>query len=108
MRASPQSQCIQILVCAETVEDTHELRLEFELPDLRAHHDTARPAAFLAHLLGHEGPGSACALLRRRGWLLELVADGSAGDPRAVHLFQLRCKLTPEGYRQCIHSLRAG
>lgn len=57
------------------------------------------PATYLAHFLGHEGPGSICANLKKRGWLLDLSA-GSGSRNRSVVPFTIEGKLTKEGYRK--------
>jgi hypothetical protein len=37
------------------------------------------PTSYLSHLLGHEGAGSAFALLKAKGWATALVAGGYRG-----------------------------
>ncbi|TFY68977.1 hypothetical protein EVJ58_g698 [Rhodofomes roseus] len=56
------------IVYIKTVKDTTALTLKFMLPDQQAHF-RSKPARVLAHLVGHEGPGSVCAYLRRKGWV---------------------------------------
>ncbi|KAI8985011.1 LuxS/MPP-like metallohydrolase [Trametes punicea] len=75
------------VVFIQTVKDYHAFSLSFQLPDLRQHYST-KPASFLAHFLGHEGPGSICAYLKKKGWLLDLNA-GPSGSSRGVQLFKL-------------------
>ncbi len=87
-----------MLIFVQTVKDYHAFSVQFELPDLRDNYDS-KPTSFLAHFLGHEGRGSICAYLKRRGWLLDLSA-GDSGEPRAVHLFKIEGTLTLEGYRE--------
>ncbi|KAI0718393.1 LuxS/MPP-like metallohydrolase [Cerioporus squamosus] len=90
----PEQQGVMIFI--QTVKDYHAFSVQFEMPDIREHFDS-KPTSFLAHFLGHEGRGSICAYLKRRGWLLDLSA-GDSGDPRAVHLFKIEGTLTLEGY----------
>ncbi|RPD65209.1 LuxS/MPP-like metallohydrolase [Lentinus tigrinus ALCF2SS1-6] len=85
--------------------DTACMPDHFELPDIRDQYDS-KPTSFLAHFLGHEGRGSICALLKKRGWLLDLSA-GDSGDPRAVHLFKIEGTLTLEGYLHYAEVLKA-
>ncbi|KAI0763999.1 LuxS/MPP-like metallohydrolase [Trametes elegans] len=80
----------------ETVKDYHTFSLSFPLPDLREQYGK-KPASFLAHFLGHEGPGSVCAYLKKKGWLLSLSA-GPSGSSRAPQFFQLQGRLTVDGY----------
>ena len=81
------------------MKDYHAFSLSFQLPDLREHYAT-KPASFLAHSLGHEGPGSICAYLKRRGWLLDISA-GVSGTSRSVQFFKISGRLTLEGYCEC-------
>ncbi|KAI0634940.1 LuxS/MPP-like metallohydrolase [Trametes polyzona] len=84
------------VIFVQTVKDYYGLSLSFQLPDLREHF-TSKPADFLAHFLGHEGPGSIYTCLKKAGWLLELSA-GASGSSRGVQFFKVGCKLTAEGY----------
>ncbi|KAH9896624.1 LuxS/MPP-like metallohydrolase [Cubamyces lactineus] len=84
------------VVFVQTVKDYHAFSLSFQLPDLREHYAT-KPASFLAHFLGHEGPGSICAYLKKRGWLLDISA-GVSGTSRSVQFFKISGRLTLEGY----------
>ncbi|KAI0658946.1 LuxS/MPP-like metallohydrolase [Cubamyces menziesii] len=84
------------VVFVQTVKDYHAFSLTFQLPDLREHYAT-KPASYLAHFLGHEGPGSICAYLKKRGWLLDISA-GVSGSSRSVQFFEISGRLTLEGY----------
>ncbi|TBU47821.1 LuxS/MPP-like metallohydrolase [Dichomitus squalens] len=84
------------IVIVQTVKDVHAFSLQFGLPDLRQH-VTSKPAAFLAHFLGHEGVGSVCAYLKKQGWLLNLSAFTS-GHTRGPQTFNVDGTLTLEGY----------
>ncbi|KAH9915085.1 LuxS/MPP-like metallohydrolase [Fomitopsis serialis] len=79
------------VIYIKTVKDTTALTLKFPLPDQWPHY-RSKPARVLAHLLGHEGPGSVCAYLRRKGEL-----GVSTGNP-SVQFLQVKCHLTREGY----------
>ncbi|KAI0345483.1 LuxS/MPP-like metallohydrolase [Trametopsis cervina] len=80
----------------KTIKDYHELKIVFHIPDQTTLYRT-RPSSFLAHFLGHEGPGSVFALLKKRGWLLDISASTSSGN-RSVHTFTVAGSLTREGY----------
>ncbi|KAI9058078.1 LuxS/MPP-like metallohydrolase [Trametes sanguinea] len=80
----------------QTVKDYYAVKLSFQLPDLREYYAT-KPASFLAHFLGHEGPGSVCAYLKEKGWILDLSA-GPSGRSREPQFFNVRGRLTLEGY----------
>ncbi|KAI0819462.1 LuxS/MPP-like metallohydrolase [Trametes gibbosa] len=84
------------IVFIETVKDSYGFSLTFPLPDLRAHYAT-KPASFIAHFLGHEGPGSVCAHLKNKGWLLNLSA-GASRNAYGIESFKISGQLTLKGY----------
>ena len=90
----------QVTIFVQTIKDYHAFSVQFELPDIREHY-ASKPTSFLAHFFGHEGRGSICAYLKKRGWLLDLSASDS-GDPRSVQLFKVEGTLTLEGYREAL------
>ncbi|KAI0330109.1 LuxS/MPP-like metallohydrolase [Cubamyces sp. BRFM 1775] len=93
------------VVFVQTVKDYHAFSLTFQLPDLREHYAT-KPAYFLTHFLGHESPGSICAYLKKRGWLLNISA-GVSGTSRSVQFFKISGRLTLEGYLHYRDVIRA-
>ena len=88
----------QTVVFIKTVKDHHAFRLTFQIPDQAPLYKT-RPAVFVGHFVGHEGPGSVCAYLKKKGWLVDLSA-GSSTDNRSVPTFNISGTLTKEGYRK--------
>ena len=64
-------------------------------PPLRAAWRT-KPAAYLGHLLGHEGPGSLLSALAARGWATALWA-GETEDASCFALFEVGIELSPAG-----------
>ncbi|CDO75620.1 hypothetical protein BN946_scf184840.g3 [Trametes cinnabarina] len=93
------------ILFVQTVKDYYALKLSFQLPDLREHY-TSKPASFLAHFLGHEGPGSVCAHLKKKGWILDLGA-GPSGRSREPQFFNMQARLTLDGYTRYQDVLRA-
>ncbi|KAH9855602.1 LuxS/MPP-like metallohydrolase [Lenzites betulinus] len=79
-----------------TVKDNYAFSVTFPLPDLRAQYAT-KPADFIAHFLGHEGPGSVCAHLKKKGWLLNLSA-GASRNAYGIEFFKISGQLTLDGY----------
>ncbi|EJC99255.1 uncharacterized protein FOMMEDRAFT_170573 [Fomitiporia mediterranea MF3/22] len=55
-----------------------------------------KPAYYVVHLLGHEGPSSLHAYLKNKGWLLRLVAGQATYGP-GISLLKLTLDLTKEG-----------
>ncbi|KAI0812746.1 LuxS/MPP-like metallohydrolase [Irpex lacteus] len=84
------------IVFVRTVKEYYEFALVFQIEDQAPLYRT-RPASFLAHLLGYEGPGSMHSYLRRRGWILELKVDVGANNP-SVTPFTISGRLTRKGY----------
>ncbi|KAI0674093.1 LuxS/MPP-like metallohydrolase [Trametes maxima] len=84
------------LTFVQTVKDYYAFDVSFQLPDMRTHYQS-KPGSFLSHLLGHEGPGSVCTYLKKKGWLLSLSA-GSWGSSRGAQFFKVHGRLTVEGY----------
>lgn len=74
------------------------LSLKFILPDQLQHY-RSKPARVLAHLLGHEGPRSVCAHLRRKGWVdHRAVSTAAVSENPSVQYLRITCYLTREGY----------
>jgi secreted Zn-dependent insulinase-like peptidase len=60
------------------VREGHVLQLDWDIPPTDRLYREA-PSNYLSHLLGHEGEGSAFALLKARGWASSLSA-GESGN----------------------------
>ncbi|KAI0077374.1 LuxS/MPP-like metallohydrolase [Panus rudis PR-1116 ss-1] len=84
------------IVFAQTVKDYQAFSISFIIPDQR-HNFATQPASLIAHFIGHEGPGSVCAYLKKKGWLIDIAAY-SSGRKREVQVFYVGGKLTREGY----------
>jgi insulysin len=57
-----------------------------------------KPGKFLAHFMGHEGPGSLHSYLKSKGWLTGLSA-GPQGLGRGFAMFKITIHLTDDGFR---------
>jgi insulysin len=84
------------MVFVKTVKDYHEFKVTFQIENQAPLYRT-RPASFIAHFLGHEGPGSVYSYLKNRGWLLSISAGATSNNPN-VTPFVIEGKLTREGY----------
>jgi insulysin len=58
-----------------------------------------KPASFIAHLLGHEGPGSLLSYLKKKGWVTMLSA-GPQNLARGFAMFKATIHLTQDGFRE--------
>ncbi|MEM7408116.1 MAG: insulinase family protein [Pseudomonadota bacterium] len=72
--------------------------LTFPMPDMLAHY-RAKPSGYVAHLLGHEGPGSLLSWLRREGLANSLSAGSGLAHP-GFSSFRVRVGLTVKGLAQ--------
>ena len=61
----------------------------------------SQPSGYLAHLIGHEGPGSVLSELKRLGWSNSLAAGSDAGA-RGYESFIVSVDLTEEGLGMCL------
>jgi len=75
--------------------DTRSLEITFTYPD-EEELFMYQPSRYCSHLIGHEGPGSILALLRRKGWVHSLVA-GSEPTCNDAAFFKISTKLTEDG-----------
>jgi hypothetical protein len=56
-----------------------------------------KPARFIAHLIGHEGPGSLCSHLKNKGWITGIRSE-SQELGRGFAIFRITCQLTRDGF----------
>ncbi len=77
------------------IKEQRSLTLTFPIPPVERYW-REKPTALIAHLLGHEGPGSLLAALKRAGWADALHAGLGFDHPSAA-TFEVTIKLTPEG-----------
>lgn len=84
------------IIFIKTVKDYYSLTLTFMIPDQRPHLDT-QPAFMISHFLGHEGPGSVYAYLKKKNWLISISAGAEWRNP-SVQQLKVSVRLTKEGY----------
>lgn len=83
---------------AKPVMDSRELSLVF--PCLNEEDMfTSPPSRYIAHLVGHEGPGSIMAYIKGKGWANSLSAGGYDICPGSPSLFDVTVRLTEEGLK---------
>ncbi len=56
-----------------------------------------QPGNFVAHFVGHEGPGSLHSYLKNKGWVTEL-SSGPQPLARGFAMFKVTMHLTNEGF----------
>lgn len=71
------------------------LEVAIPIPDLHHLYDV-KPFHFLAHFLGHEGPGSLLSYLKTQGWVNSLRA-GPSHEASGFGFFKTNVELTPDG-----------
>ena len=82
-----------------SVRDYHEILVTFQFPCLNEAYG-AKADEYIAHLVGHEGPGSLLSALKKRGWVNDLEAGiGETGYDRctAAYIFDVQMRLTDAG-----------
>ncbi|KZT12293.1 LuxS/MPP-like metallohydrolase [Laetiporus sulphureus 93-53] len=84
------------IIFIKTVKDYYGFSLTFLIPDQRPHYKV-QPAAVVTHFLGHEGPGSVCAYLKRKAWIFSLTASLNSRNS-SVQYLKVEGRLTKDGY----------
>jgi insulysin len=77
------------------VKDIRILCLTFPIPEQSKYYKSM-PSRYLSNLLGHEGPSSILAVLKKRGWSSKLSC-GRRIEARGVELFEIDVDLTRKG-----------
>ena len=90
---------LQKVVFAKPVMDSRHLKIVFPFADEEKLFDE-QPGRYLAHLIGHEGPGSILAYTKAKGWVNSLSAGSTDVCPGSPGMFTISLSLTPEGLRQ--------
>jgi insulysin len=85
-------------VFTKPVMDIRSLRIHFEWPDEDEYYES-HPAQYVSHLIGHEGPGSILAYLKKKGWANGLSAGADPVCPGGA-LMRVDIRLTEEGLKQ--------
>lgn len=79
------------------IKEGSVLTLAWPIPASEPHY-RCTPTSLLSHLLGHEGSGSAFALLKERRWASALSAGESGAGCSAGGIFYCRIELTEAGH----------
>lgn len=82
----------------KTIADFYAIEISFPLP-YQAPYWRVKPAGFLSHFVGHEGPGSLYAYLKNKGWVTGLSA-GEQDLGRGFEMFKMTAHLTKDGFRE--------
>lgn len=84
-------------IFAKPVMDSRTLEITFPFEDEEDMYET-QPSRYLAHLIGHEGPGSILAYIKAKGWANGLSAGPSTSSPGTA-FFEVSIRLTEEGLK---------
>ncbi|KAF7722305.1 Insulinase (Peptidase M16) [Apophysomyces ossiformis] len=90
---SPSELMTQIFI--KSIKDNRTIDITFPFPD-QTPYFKSRPAHYISHLIGHEGPGSILSHLKRKGWATSLSA-GSYDGGIGFAFFHVNIDLTEEG-----------
>jgi hypothetical protein len=84
------------MVAVQTIMSFHAIEVSFPLSYQPARWKY-KPANFLAHFVGHEGPGSLHSYLKQKGWLTSL-SSGPQNLAREFAMFKATLHLTQDGF----------
>lgn len=90
-RAEDLQKCIKVL----PVKDVRNLIIKFPIADYTNDYKCS-PGRYLAHLIGHEGPGSLLSSLKSLSWASELSA-GPGGGAKGYDFFGIYIEVTQLG-----------
>ncbi|CAB4379202.1 unnamed protein product [Rhizophagus irregularis] len=82
-------------ILAKPVKDNHTLAVYIPIPSLRENYKT-KAAYYAAHLINHEGTGSICSLLKKKGWITSIYA-GPEEISVDFHMMTMNVYLTEDG-----------
>ncbi|KXN92195.1 Insulin-degrading enzyme [Leucoagaricus sp. SymC.cos] len=85
------------LVSVQTIMDFHALEISFPL-EYQPPFWRYKPASFISHFVGHEGPGSLHSYLKAKGWITSL-SSGPQNLARAFAMFKITVHLTEKGFK---------
>ncbi|KAJ8522379.1 hypothetical protein ONZ45_g1033 [Pleurotus djamor] len=85
------------LVSVQTIMSFHAVEISFPL-EYQPPHWRHKPANFISHLVGHEGPGSLHSYLKGKGWITALSC-GPQNLARGFAMFKVTIHLTEEGFQ---------
>lgn len=84
-------------VFAKPVMDQKKVEINFPFLDEETMFET-QPNRYIAHLIGHEGPGSILAYIKAKGWANALSAGSSTVCPGSA-FFEISIRLTDDGLK---------
>ncbi|KAG9014054.1 Insulinase (Peptidase M16) [Tulasnella sp. JGI-2019a] len=93
-----------IIAYAKTVMDFSAIEMNWCIP-WQTPEWRVKPASFVTHFLGHEGPGSLHSYLKNKGWITYLSAGPSTGGP-GFDWMKCTIVLTPEGFENHLKVIR--
>lgn len=81
----------------------HAIEMSFPLP-YQAPNWKHKPADLLSHFVGHEGPGSLHAYLKKKGWITSL-SSGPQNLARGFAMFKVTVYLTLDGFSEFLQDI---
>ena len=91
LEAGEQPRLLEV----KALRDKRNLQLTFPIPSTEADYRN-KPLGYLAHLIGHEGPGSLHAVLKEAG-LIDTLSAGQSLDTGDQAMMNISMSVTPEG-----------
>ncbi|KAF7458367.1 insulinase-like peptidase [Cryptosporidium felis] len=99
IKESKKDGALESVVYIAPNKDERKVSFNFQLPDLRRFR-RGLPEMYFSNILGHEGPGSLTAALRRNGWCLAL--SSGMNEVYSANLFEITIDLTEKGSREIL------
>ncbi|KAJ2896359.1 metalloprotease, partial [Coemansia aciculifera] len=90
----------------ETVDDMHEISIEFPVPTVEALY-RSNPFKYISRLINHQGQGSLLAYLKKQGWATDLGAWSDSSQNKGFNDFTISIDATPAGLENYASILRA-
>ncbi len=86
------------VVFVNTVIDTRSVELSFPIPYM-IEHWRVKPAEFISHFVGHQGPGSLYGYLKSKGWITA-IRSWPHDMARGFSMLRVWIYLTKDGFSQ--------
>lgn len=93
------------MIYVRPLKESSRLIVTFSFPEINSDY-LHKTTSFIAHLLGDEGPGSLCSVLRSKHWISELSAGGGMSGYNFKD-FNLNILLTDDGLEHIDEILQA-
>ncbi|KAF9075695.1 Metalloenzyme, LuxS/M16 peptidase-like protein [Rhodocollybia butyracea] len=85
------------MVSVQTIMSLYSVEIDLPI-EYQAPYWRHKPGQYIAHLIGHEGPGSVHSYLKAKGWITAISA-GPSTLGRGFDMFRIHIQLTKDGLK---------